>query len=62
MSPGNIFSLVVFLWMVAIFAVLRFMQAAHPYREDSPEQKAEDRAQERFLSAWSAARRRKKKR
>ena len=58
MSAGNIVSLIVFLWMVAIFGVLRFMQAAHPYRPDSEEQKAEDREQERVLRAL--ARRRKK--
>jgi hypothetical protein len=57
----NIVSLIIFLWLVAIFGILRFMQAAHPYREDSEEQKAEDRAQERALRAFARWRRRKRR-
>jgi hypothetical protein len=57
MSLASVISLIVFLWLIAIWLLLRFMQFARPYREDSEEQRAEDREQERYLRAWSRLKR-----
>jgi hypothetical protein len=61
MSPANIVSLVVFLWLIAIYLLLAFMRAARPYREGSEEQKREDREEERALRAFILRRERRKK-
>jgi len=61
MSAGSIISLIVFVWLCSTWAILVFFQVAHPYRPDSEEQKAEDRAQERYLRVWSRRKRRKDK-
>lgn len=45
MSAEDTINLSVFLWVITTLGVVRFMQAAHPYIEDSEEQKAEDREQ-----------------
>jgi hypothetical protein len=62
MSPDNIVSLTVFLWLIAIYGILAFMRFAHPYREDPEEQKRENREQERALRAFTLRRERRKKR
>jgi hypothetical protein len=61
MSGGSLLSLILFLWLSSIWAILAAFWAAAPYREDSEEQKAEDREQERYLRAWSRRRRSKDK-
>jgi len=61
MNTGGLISLIVFLWLAAIWVILAAFRAAQPYKEDSEEQKAEDRAQERYLRAYSRRKRVKHK-
>ena len=57
MNVGGILSLIAFLWLSGIWAVLAAFRVAHPYEEESEEQKAEDRLQERYLRVWSRRKR-----
>ena len=50
MSAVNVISLVGFTWIVIGFVVIRFMQEANPYREETKEQKEEDEMQAQWLN------------